>query len=72
MFFLNDYECGEVVSDNDYFLGIAIFHRLFDECEISLKFIVNVLRNESAPVVKNLGVVVHAALDSHFVNGWDS
>ena len=65
-------ECWEVVSDNDYFFGIAISHSLFDEREVSLEFIVDILRNEPAFVVENLGVVVHATLDSHFVNGWDS
>ena len=54
------------------FFGIAISHSLFDEREVSLEFIVDILRNEPAFVVENLGVVVHATLDSHFVNGWDS
>ena len=39
-------ECWEVVSDNDYFFGIAISHSLFDEREVSLEFIVDILRNE--------------------------
>ena len=33
MFIFNSCECWEVVSDNDYFLGVAVSHSLFDECE---------------------------------------
>ncbi len=31
MFIFNSCECWEVVSDNDYFLGVAVSHSLFDE-----------------------------------------
>ncbi len=69
MFLLDGCECGDMVSDHDYLLSIAVIHRLFDEGEVSLKFIVNVLRNESTFVVENLGVVVHATLNGDFING---
>ena len=68
MYLFDGCECGEMVSDHDYFLGVANIHRLFDEGEVPLEFIVNVLRNESTFVVENLDVVVHAALDSNLVS----
>ncbi len=60
------------MSDNNYSLGVAVSHSHFDEGEVSLEFIVDVLRNESAFVVENLGAVVHAVLDDDFINGWYS